>query len=1010
MGHKHFISYSHLDGTDQAFALHDDLLTGVPVFECWLDKPDLRAGGIWSGGVSDAIADCETVLFLMTADSVTPNSICTNECSRALRFKKPLIPLLFKAGVTPPFLLETRQYIDFTRSVDVGMANLRKYLRRLNSPAGILDTLNDRLKDAQRDLSRASEKDRPRITADITQLQSDIARQQAIVANPEQAAAKTEQNIAQALERERKPVEPAVRPGVKLINPAPMGAPSHFQNRHVETKLLGDFLASDDRRIATVVGRGGTGKTAMACRLLKSLEQGQLPDDLGPLNVDGIVYLSGARIGPSRIFGDLIKLLPQADSDRLKMQEPGLQLNVVDLFTALLAAFPGGRTVLLLDNFETVVEEDRLVIRDPALLSALKTILDAPEHGVKVIITTRIAPKDLALIQPGRQTTLYLDKGLESPYAENVLRALDQDGTVGLKTASDAMLKVACERTRGFPRALEALYAILSSDRSTTLEEILAQSSALLPDSVVDVLVGEAFSRLDPAGQQILQALAIYAHPVPAEAVDYLLQPFQPAANSAPILNRLVNMQFARKERGRYFLHPVDREFAASRIPSSEPPPWNRQALLERAASYFAQVRIPLNKCNSLADLAAWQAEFDLRIAAGNYDAAASIVNLIWSRLDRWGHYRLIDLLFSRVMGKIRDPNIAMNSARWLAHTRMRLGDVVSSLRLLEDTLAFLRTHPNPVMEAYDKVDYGVYLSAVGQTEEAIVQIQDALKMARKRELCGLIMSSLLNLGHCYVHLGQIELSLSSISEAIQIARDLDDLGNETNLLNNWSVSLGHLGHLPLALEKAQEGLDKAILLKSPLFECGNRTNIGILLTDSNRFTEALGYLTRAVEIADEIASGQFKDESRQCLALCHFCMGDLTKARDVALQALPFSGRQQNHPLCGLLAFLGLLELRLNDPATAKQRFEAAVQEANNMLAKNPKHFAVLDIKGLALCGLAVCNKTSDLSEAVASYRAARALCKDAGIVMRALRLFDGLQAAQLNAIRHEVAGTAGG
>ena len=43
----------------------------------------------------------------------------------------------------------------------------------------------------------------------------------------------------------------------------------------------------------TVVGRGGVGKTAMACRLLKSLERGQLPDDLGALDVKGILYLSG---------------------------------------------------------------------------------------------------------------------------------------------------------------------------------------------------------------------------------------------------------------------------------------------------------------------------------------------------------------------------------------------------------------------------------------------------------------------------------------------------------------------------------------------------------------------------------------------------------------------------------------------------------------------------------------------------------------------------------------------
>src|SRR3712207_7099478 len=48
-------------------------------------------------------------------------------------------------------------------------------------------------------------------------------------------------------------------------------------------------------RLMTVVGRGGIGKTAMVCRLLKSLEGGRLPDEGGDLSVDGIVYLSEDR-------------------------------------------------------------------------------------------------------------------------------------------------------------------------------------------------------------------------------------------------------------------------------------------------------------------------------------------------------------------------------------------------------------------------------------------------------------------------------------------------------------------------------------------------------------------------------------------------------------------------------------------------------------------------------------------------------------------------------------------
>ena len=73
---------------------------------------------------------------------------------------------------------------------------------------------------------------------------------------------------------------------------------------------------------------------------------------------------------------------------------------------------------------------------------------------------------------------------------------MDADGKVGLRDASPALLAQARERTLGFPRALEHLFGILSADRNTTLEEILDDTRNLLPEKVVAVLVGEAFSRL----------------------------------------------------------------------------------------------------------------------------------------------------------------------------------------------------------------------------------------------------------------------------------------------------------------------------------------------------------------------------------------------------------------------------------------------------------------------------------------------------------------------------------
>ncbi len=112
---------------------------------------------------------------------------------------------------------------------------------------------------------------------------------------------------------------------------------------------------------------------------------------------------------------------------------------------------------------------------------------------------------------------------------------MDADGKVGLRDAPEALLTQARERTRGYPRALEHLFGILSADRDTSLQEILDNTKQLLPEQVVAVLVGEAFSRLDLTAQRVMQALAIYRYPVPAAAVDYLLQPYVPGVDSGPV-------------------------------------------------------------------------------------------------------------------------------------------------------------------------------------------------------------------------------------------------------------------------------------------------------------------------------------------------------------------------------------------------------------------------------------------------------------------------------------------
>jgi hypothetical protein len=596
-GH-YFLSYSRIDGANFATQLADRLVAGPPPYSVWLDVRDEQPGLDWDEQITDAIQTCQGLLFAMTEDSVQSHSASKSEWVWALKYKKPVIPLRVDAGAELPFRLSSREYIDFSRGFDVGLARLRTYLDSAGSPKWVLRELRNQLAEAERELPRADSAQRPRVEQDIEDLRKRIADQQRLVADPDGAARRTQQRISVAVEVERHPEHPEATPvRAKFVNGAPVIAPGYFQNRHVESAQIDNFLRAADARIMTVTGRGGVGKTAMVCRLLKALEGGRLPDDLGELDVDGIVYLSPAGAHPvnfPNLFTDLCRLLPQETADQLLQWYRDPQQTPTALMRALLDAFPSGRVFALLDQLEDVIDTSAsdFAITDAALDEALRALLDAPAHGVKVIVTARVAPRALLLVHPERQMSLSLDGGLASPHAQQLLRARDPDGRLGLKTAPDQLLDQARQRTRGYPRALEALAAILAADRNTTLPELLDQT-APLPENVVEVLVGEAFNRLDPVGQQVMQALAIFTVPVPPVAVDYLLQPYRPTIDAAPVLGRLVNMQFVRRDAGRYYLHQVDRDYALGRIPSgdpadrhADPSPFTQHALRHRALGH----------------------------------------------------------------------------------------------------------------------------------------------------------------------------------------------------------------------------------------------------------------------------------------------------------------------------------------------------------------------------------------------------------------------------------------
>ena len=185
------------------------------------------------------------------------------------------------------------------------------------------------------------------------------------------------------------------------------------------------------------------------------------------------------------------------------------------------------------------------------------------------------------------------------------------------------------------------------------------------------------------------------------------------------------------------------------------------------------------------------------------------------------------------------------------------------------------------------------------------------------------------------------------------------------------------------------------------------RHYIGNAYLNQGEWGEAARQLEQAIEIADDIGNLQLQNEARRELALARLYQGELAAAREMAEAACKYDFPSSNHYAS---AVLGVIALRQGDTIAARAAFTTALKQANELLAQTPQLYGALDSKGLALCGLALCEGAQHVSAAKEAFRAARAITSAAGIVGQVLRLFDALAQADMTGmlaeVRAEIAG----
>jgi tetratricopeptide (TPR) repeat protein len=584
-----------------------------------------------------------------------------------------------------------------------------------------------------------------------------------------------------------------------------------------------------------VIGRAGIGKTALICRVLKHVQAGRLPDECGDApeskaipDIGGIIYescLGKSRLEPDQILNDLLRLhRSPEEAEQLKSDWQTRQLPPEARFESLLEVLPDGRIIVLLDNFEDLLDDDRrLGERNAGLLQMLTAVLALPDHDVQVILTSRVPVYDLALEHPERHSDVEMTHDLQTPHAADLLRSLDEDGRLGLRDASDAQLERACVTTLGNPRGLLAVFGALRADREATLEEVLdeaeralhaeqpADATSRAVDKVVDAVVGTAFARLDEPAQQVMQALAVYARPVTATAVDWLSETTD--RDAQPVLRRLVNMQLVHSEPGGYGLHPLDRAHA---LRSLNPHPESNgdgalRPLQLRAADWFAQSRTPRETWHSIADLAPQLSEIELRITAADFDAAADIVLEIEHHVVLlWGHADRALELRTRLQGKVEDRTRRQFNSGCRAIALFHLARFREAITDWEAALQHAR-------EQLDRKNEGIWLNwlgnayaLLGETRRAIDFYEQALGIARKTGDKSGQKNCIGNLGSCYLALGEPRRSIDFFMQALSISQEIEDRRSEGHSLGSLGSAYWPLGETQKTIDFNEQALEIA--------------------------------------------------------------------------------------------------------------------------------------------------------------------------------------------------------
>ncbi len=755
--------------------------------------------------------------------------------------------------------------------------------------------------------------------------------------------------------------------------------PTPFVGRKAELAEIAQRLAAPQSRLITVVGIGGVGKTRLAVQAARAARHAFL---------HGVFFVPLAR-------AEHPETLPMHIAQAI-----GLPLRgAAPPQTQLLGYLRDKEMLLVLDNMEHLLTPHHAA----PTLALLNEILTRAPH-VKILATSREALRSrwewvLPLRGLPTATAAGETSEAEALFVQTAQRA---DARFDAQQEAPAVARI-CQMLEGLPLGVEIAAAWTPTLSCQQIAERLTHNMAALQARTRDyparhaslrALCDASWQLLSVEEQSVFPRLAVFAGSFRAEAAHAVAQ-------AAPAtLARLTERNLLRRTAdGRYSLHPVLKDYAATRLSAAQ----EEAAVWARFRTYYAGVLAALEDAlesprqkQALETIAAdmdnfeamWesalqtqdfaalqqaahslyayheirsgyaQGEALFRAAKTALEAHATQRPLLFAEiLAHWGwflHRTGQNQAAAEALARSRDIFARHHAEEALAFTLVRLGDTARALGdytkaagFLQEGLARFRALGNRGGIARALNTLGILASIRGEHSTARAHLEESLALHRQLGDPFGTALALNNLGIVLDESGQPQAAQSLYLESLHIREDLGDAYGMAAALGNLGIVADIQGHAAEARQYFTRGIAIAREFNYRSMIAGFLNNLAMLDTREGRYADAASRLQESLRLAVE--SGDKRRQALTLLRLGHAQAANNAprRARQRFAEALALTQELQIVPLV-LESLLGLVSLG-RGANSARQRLEVLTFIANHPARTQDSESTLRDLQAEA-------------------------------------------------------------